>query len=71
MSSGLHAIGRSFASWRRLLPHGRVLLVLPRLWLRRLDERHELAGLDEARLRDIGLSRERIRREIEKPFWEA
>jgi uncharacterized protein YjiS (DUF1127 family) len=48
-----------------------VLLAFPRVWLRRIEERHELSMLDDAQLRDIGLSRDRLKREITKPFWEA
>jgi uncharacterized protein YjiS (DUF1127 family) len=42
---------------------------LPLIWLRRLRNRHELSRLDEAQLRDVGLSPAAARREIAKPFW--
>ena len=42
---------------------------LPLIWLRRLRNRHELARLDEAQLRDVGLNPEVVRREATKPFW--
>jgi len=44
---------------------------LPFIWLRRLRNRHELARLDEAQLRDVGLNPEVVRREVAKPFWQA
>jgi uncharacterized protein YjiS (DUF1127 family) len=43
----------------------------PFLWLRRLRDRHELANLDDAQLRDVGLNAEAVRRESAKPFWQA
>jgi uncharacterized protein YjiS (DUF1127 family) len=44
---------------------------LPFLWLRRWRDRHELADLDDAQLRDVGLNAETVRRESAKPFWQA
>ena len=41
-----------------------------RLWLDRLQWRHELSQLDAEQLRDVGLNEAMIRREVEKPFWE-
>jgi uncharacterized protein YjiS (DUF1127 family) len=43
---------------------------VPLLWLRRLRNRRELASLDVARLQDVGLSEQAIRREVAKPFWQ-
>jgi uncharacterized protein YjiS (DUF1127 family) len=40
-----------------------------RTWLRRTRERRELAELSDAQLRDVGLSRNTVKREVEKPFW--
>jgi uncharacterized protein YjiS (DUF1127 family) len=40
-----------------------------RIWLRRARERRELAELSDAQLRDVGLSRNTVKREVEKPFW--
>lgn len=71
MSTSFQSSGRSFASWSRFLPHWSVLLALPRVWLQRVEDRHTLSMLDDAQLRDIGLSRDRLQREITKPFWEA
>ena len=40
-------------------------------WRRRARSRHELHGLSDATLRDIGLSRCDAHNEINKPFWMA
>ena len=40
-----------------------------RAWRRRMRERHELAGLDDRMLQDIGLSRGEAEFLINKPFW--
>ncbi len=47
---------------------GRALALLRR-WTERWRQRHALASLDDALLRDVGLTREDVRRETEKPFW--
>ena len=39
------------------------------LWMERAHQRHELAKLDAHRLKDIGVSRDQVEREIAKPFW--
>lgn len=39
-------------------------------WMERARQRQSLAGLDDRMLRDIGLGRGEIAREIEKPFWQ-
>jgi uncharacterized protein YjiS (DUF1127 family) len=38
-------------------------------WRARIRERHELATLDERDMRDLGLSRWQVERELAKPFW--
>jgi uncharacterized protein YjiS (DUF1127 family) len=38
-------------------------------WLERRRGRRALMGLDDAQLRDIGLSRADVEREWNKPFW--
>jgi uncharacterized protein YjiS (DUF1127 family) len=38
-------------------------------WWQQLRSRHELESLDDALLRDIGLSRHAERLEQSKPFW--
>jgi uncharacterized protein YjiS (DUF1127 family) len=45
----------------------RLLLV----WQRRYAERQAMARFEAHRLKDIGLSREQVAREIAKPFWRA
>ncbi|MGE0723378.1 MAG: DUF1127 domain-containing protein [Alphaproteobacteria bacterium] len=39
-------------------------------WQDRARERHQLATLDDRLLRDIGLSRCDIAKEVDKPFWQ-
>lgn len=41
-----------------------------RRWLQVAGERRHLARLDEAQLRDIGLTRADARRESVRPFWD-
>lgn len=38
-------------------------------WSERLRQRRHLAGLDDHMLRDIGLNREDVAWECNKPFW--
>jgi len=40
-----------------------------RLWAARSCQRRHLASLDDSVLRDIGLTRRDVQREISKPFW--
>ena len=46
-------------------------LAMLREWRRRSRDRAELARLDERMLRDIGISRGDVWREINKPFWRS
>jgi uncharacterized protein YjiS (DUF1127 family) len=39
------------------------------VWQERADERARLSEMPEPMLRDLGLSRADLAREIEKPFW--
>jgi len=39
------------------------------LWQERADQRAQLASLDARALRDIGLSRADVEREVSLPFW--
>jgi uncharacterized protein YjiS (DUF1127 family) len=57
----------SVASARRLAA---VALDLVATWVQRSRERHELQTLDDHALSDLGLSREQVMHEIEKPFWQ-
>ena len=41
------------------------------VWRERSSTRHALAELDDAILRDIGMTRSDVLREASKPFWEA
>ena len=40
-------------------------------WQVRANERAALANLDDAALKDMGLSRADIAAEVDKPFWRA
>lgn len=46
----------------------RVLAVLDR-WIERHRQRNSLLGLNDAMLKDIGISRADAEREGSKPFW--
>lgn len=39
------------------------------LWVERSRQRRQLAELNDATLKDIGLTRSDVRIETEKPFW--
>jgi len=41
------------------------------MWQERAAGRRVLASLDDHLLRDIGLTREAVRRDLMKPFWRA
>jgi len=53
----------------RFGPGGLVLMLLT--WHDRARQRYQLAQLDEAALKDLGLSRVDVARECRKPFWQA
>ena len=46
-------------------------LAMLRQWHRRSRDRAELARFDERMLRDIGIPRADVCREINKPFWRS
>jgi uncharacterized protein YjiS (DUF1127 family) len=46
-------------------------LALLREWRRRSRDRAELARFDERMLRDIGITRGDVCRELNKPFWRS
>ena len=60
---------RRRAARRWLKPALSRIAALLHEWLRRRRDRAELASLDERTLRDIGVTRAEICREIDKPFW--
>ena len=39
-------------------------------WSQRSRQRRTLASLNDTALRDIGLTRDDVRREVAKPFWQ-
>jgi uncharacterized protein YjiS (DUF1127 family) len=41
------------------------------LWQDRASQRHHLGMAEDDMLRDIGLSRTEVEREIRKPFWRS
>ncbi len=47
----------------------RLMQALVHGWAERSRQRHRLAILDDAALRDIGLTHQDVQREISKPFW--
>lgn len=47
------------------------LLRLAKLWLHRAQTRRQLAELNDAQLRDIGVGHAEAQNEIDKPFWSA
>lgn len=38
-------------------------------WRARADERHVLRSLDDRMLKDVGISRADVERELHRPFW--
>jgi uncharacterized protein YjiS (DUF1127 family) len=47
------------------------LIDLLQEWRRRAKTRRDIAKLDDAALRDLGLSEGQLRLEAQKPFWRA
>lgn len=45
------------------------VVTLLNVWEKRLAERQHLSELDDRMLQDMGLDRNDLRQEIEKPFW--
>ncbi len=64
-------------TWRDWLKDGKRLVAadvmrtwsLIKVWDKRARQRHELKGLSDHTLNDIGVSRAEIDREAHKPFW--
>ena len=58
------------ASWGEGILRAVLRLVLfVGLWSQRIRQRRALSVLDDTMLRDIGLTRSDVEREIGKPFW--
>ena len=72
-TSGAGPVSSGFGGrWQDTLkPLNLVSRVFGRLivWQERANQRHALATLDDRQLKDIGLSRADVVREISKPFW--
>jgi len=49
----------------------RNVLVTVEVWCETARQRRALARLDDRMLNDIGLSRDQIFRELERPFWDV
>lgn len=47
----------------------RKILTTLALWQERAAQRHHLADIGEPQLKDMGLTRDDVRREAAKPFW--
>jgi uncharacterized protein YjiS (DUF1127 family) len=54
----------------RLRPEGTGLLATLEGWIERHRQRRQLMALNDALLKDIGLSRTDVARESDKWFWE-
>lgn len=71
----IHLQGRGLlAEWAAWTVHHALLamtavLGLMLTWYMRRQQRFDLAALDERGLRDVGLSRADVAREVDKPFW--
>ncbi|MBI3446294.1 MAG: DUF1127 domain-containing protein [Magnetospirillum sp.] len=62
-----HVAARAF--FRQLRRRLRWIFRQPSTWVQRWKQRTELAGLDDRTLRDMGVNRYDIAREVAKPFW--
>jgi uncharacterized protein YjiS (DUF1127 family) len=67
-----HVSGHVLAGARpaRLRPEGTGLLATLERWVERRRQRRQLLELNDALLKDIGLSRADVVRESDKWFWE-
>lgn len=53
---------------------GRTVMFLPRmigLWIEIRRQRSQLGRLEQSQLRDIGISPDEARHEVQRPFWDA
>jgi uncharacterized protein YjiS (DUF1127 family) len=62
---------RAYTTWRprNRIPPLAAAFVLIKRWIERMRQRRALGSLDDAMLRDIGITRVDAARECEKPFW--
>ena len=63
---------QSYPAWRPARAPLRPLAAAWRMiafWIERTRQRNALAHLDDAMLRDIGITRAEAAREYEQPFW--
>ena len=63
---------RAYSVWRPRARHTRPFAAawsLATTWVARVRQRRALAGLDDAMLRDVGITRVEVARECNKPFW--
>jgi uncharacterized protein YjiS (DUF1127 family) len=60
--------GHQNAGWAPVRFAARLMQAIYR-GLERSRQRRALSGLNDAMLRDLGLSRADVAREVEKPFW--
>ncbi|WP_167730212.1 DUF1127 domain-containing protein [Terasakiella sp. SH-1] len=47
------------------------LMQIWRIWTKRAQQRRSLHTLSDETLKDVGLSRDQIQKEANKPFWTA
>ena len=72
MNTYTHKTGTSLGAERPLVGPWAVVaraLSVFSVWRRRAEQRRQLAGLEDHRLGDIGISRGVAAREARKPFW--
>ena len=64
---------RAYTTWRprNRIPPLAAAFVLIKRWIERTRQRRALGALDDAMLRDIGITRVDAARECEKPFWHS
>jgi uncharacterized protein YjiS (DUF1127 family) len=70
-SSNTHSEAALAKRQRPILAMARRIFDSFYLWQTRINDRRELAGLDERMLKDAGTSRDEVLRETGKPFWRS
>jgi uncharacterized protein YjiS (DUF1127 family) len=61
--------GEAGAAWRAGEQSAARLCDIILMWLQRARERRQLDELGEHLLKDVGVSRADVEREVRKPFW--